>query len=80
LMLKNPPPPIHADYDPKLTSRQKEILQKMVEGKPRKNIALELFLSLETVSEHIDNIYKKLHVNSATEAVSKAILKGLVSK
>jgi DNA-binding NarL/FixJ family response regulator len=78
LMLKNPPPVSHADYKPKLTSRQQEILQKMVEGKPRKNIALELHLALETVNEHIDNIYRKLHVNSATEAVSKAILKGLV--
>ena len=39
-------------------------------------IADELFISFETVHSHISRIYRKLHVNSVGEAVSKTISKG----
>ncbi len=35
-------------------------------------------ISLETVKYHIKNIYKKLHVNSSSEAVVKAIRQNIV--
>lgn len=56
-----------------LTDREKEILGLMVKGKSYKMIAEAVFLSYHTVHWHVKNIYEKLHVNSAPEAVAKAI-------
>jgi DNA-binding NarL/FixJ family response regulator len=56
-----------------LTKRETDVLTCMVKGKSRKMIADDLTLSLHTVNDHISRIYEKLHVNSATEAVIKAI-------
>lgn len=61
-----------------LTSREKEILQWMVQGKSYKMVAAEMGISYETVRTHTKNIYAKLHVNSNTEAVSKAIRERIV--
>jgi len=54
-----------------LTSRQKEILQKLVDGKTYETIALELFISVETVRTHIKKLYRVLQVNNKTEAIIK---------
>ena len=62
----------------RLTEREKEVLTCMVKGMSYKMIATELFISYDTVHDHVKNIYKKLHVNSASEAVREAILKKLV--
>ncbi|HEU5166121.1 MAG TPA: response regulator transcription factor [Chitinophagaceae bacterium] len=56
-----------------LSIREKEILKCLVEGMSYKMIADACFISLETVSGHIKNIYKKLQVHSKSEAVAKAI-------
>lgn len=56
-----------------LSSREKEILKCLVEGMSYKMIADSCFISTETVSGHIKNIYKKLQVHSKSEAVAKAI-------
>lgn len=61
-----------------LTSREKDILIEMCEGNSRKMIASALKLSIYTVGEHLSSIYKKLHVNSAPEAVREAIRRGIV--
>ena len=61
-----------------LSEREKEILQHLVQGFSYKMIAAELHISLDTVRFHIKKIYDKLHVHSATEAVSKAIKDRLV--
>lgn len=65
-------------HDYQLTSREKEILQLLTEGVPMPRIAERVFLSYHTVRDHIKNIYQKLHVASATQAVSKAIRENLV--
>lgn len=62
-----------ATKDYQLTPREKEILQMLVNGKSYKMIAAESNIATDTVKSHIRNIYAKLHVNSGTEAVSKAI-------
>jgi len=54
-----------------LSPREEEILQYVVKGFSYKMIAAELSISLETVRSHIKKVYKKLQVNSATEAVYK---------
>jgi DNA-binding NarL/FixJ family response regulator len=56
-----------------LTEREKEILALLVEGMSYKKIAATCFISTETVSGHIKNIYRKLQVHSKSEAVVKAI-------
>lgn len=61
-----------------LTPREKEVLSGLVEGNSYKAIASTLFISVETVRFHFRNIYKKLHVHSQSEAVSKAIKEGLI--
>ena len=56
-----------------LTEREREILGCMVKGMSYKMIADVCALSFHTVHWHVKNIYEKLHVNSAPEAVAKAI-------
>ncbi|RZK54755.1 MAG: response regulator transcription factor [Pedobacter sp.] len=54
-----------------LTARETEILEHVVKGFSYKMIASELDISVETIRSHIKKIYKKLQVNSATEAIYK---------
>ena len=61
-----------------LSDRETQILQFLVNGFSYKMIAGELKMSLDTVRFHIKKIYDKLHVHSATEAVSKAIKNKLI--
>jgi DNA-binding CsgD family transcriptional regulator len=58
--------------------KEKEILQHMIDGKSYKMISDVMSLSVETVKTHIKSIYKKLHVNSSSEAVVKAIRQNIV--
>jgi DNA-binding NarL/FixJ family response regulator len=61
-----------------LSAKEIIILQLLVNGYSYKMIASELKISIDTVRFHIKKIYDKLHVHSATEAVSKAIKDKLV--
>lgn len=56
-----------------LTQREEEVLNLLVRGRSYKMMAAELGLSFGTIHSHMKNIYKKLHVNSMSEAVAKAI-------
>lgn len=67
-------------YTATLSDREQEVLQALSEGLSNKEIATKLFISVPTVRFHLKNIYAKLHVNSRTEAVLKAIQEGLASK
>lgn len=60
-----------------LTPREKEVLKCIAQGKRNKDIARELFVSLETVKSHIRNIYKKLDVKNRIEASQTALRIGL---
>jgi DNA-binding NarL/FixJ family response regulator len=64
-------------YD--LSSREKDVLSCLVKGDSYKMIASHCFISMGTVCTHISNIYKKLHVNSKSEAVAKAIRERLIN-
>lgn len=54
-----------------LTSREKEILQLLVRGFSYKEIASEIFISVQTLNSHIKNIYRKLNVHSRSELAAK---------
>ncbi len=60
-----------------LTTKEHEVLHRLVEGDSYKLIAHHCAISMGTVRTHIVNIYEKLHVNSKSEAVSKALKTGL---
>lgn len=55
-----------------LTSRQKDIVTGIVDGKSYKMVANDLFVSLDTVRSHIKNIYKALEINSKAELIKKS--------
>ncbi|MEO8588407.1 MAG: LuxR C-terminal-related transcriptional regulator, partial [Flavobacteriales bacterium] len=56
-----------------LTAREHDVLSLMVRGHSYKMAAAELAIGVETLRFHIKNIYAKLHVNSKSEAVIKAL-------
>jgi NarL family two-component system response regulator LiaR len=59
-----------------LSKRENELLELLARGYRYKEIADKLFLSIETIRTHIRNIYRKLEVQSRTEALNKAFPKG----
>ncbi|EIJ82146.1 two component transcriptional regulator, LuxR family protein [Bacillus methanolicus PB1] len=61
-----------------LTSREREILLLMAEGKTNQEIADELFIALKTVKTHVSNILSKLQVQDRTQAVIYAFKHSLV--
>jgi len=76
LFKSNVLPPSQENYN--LTEKEKMVLQHLTEGKSYKMIAEKLAISIETIKTHIKNIYTKLHVHSAPEAVAKAIQERIV--
>jgi DNA-binding NarL/FixJ family response regulator len=58
-----------------LTDREMELLKLLSTGLRNKEIADNLYISIDTVKKHVNNIYRKLHVQSRAEAVSKVFLK-----
>lgn len=67
---------VRPDYQ--LSNREKEILELLVEGNSYKMIAAKTNISVDTVKKHLQNIYHKLHVSCATEAVAKALRQNIV--
>jgi len=61
-----------------LSKRELQILQLLVKGINNQEIADNLFISIQTVRNHIRHIYEKLQVHSKSQAVVKAIRQGLV--
>jgi two-component system, NarL family, response regulator NreC len=62
-----------------LTTREREILQLLAEGKSNKDVATLLHLSLYTVETHRSNIFQKLNLHSSAELILYAIRKGVIS-
>jgi two-component system nitrate/nitrite response regulator NarL len=55
-----------------LSSREWEVLDKLVDGATTEQIADDFVLSPETVRSHVKNILRKLHVSSRAEAIATA--------
>lgn len=71
-----PVPEQVGDYH--LTSRERDILRLMAEGLVKKEIAVSLGISINTVSTHMQRVYDKLHVTTNTGAVAKALREGII--
>ena len=63
---------------PELTGRELEILEMVGEGKTSKEIANDLYISENTVRNHVRNILDKLGLSSRFEAVNWAYREGLI--
>lgn len=63
--------PTNVDYG--LTGREKAVLELLVKGQTKKEIADALQISYHTVDKHVRSIYEKLHVHSLSAAVAKAV-------
>ena len=59
--------------DDGLSKREQEVLDRLMDGKTYRQIAAELFVSVNTVGFHVKQVYAKLHVNSRAEAVGLAL-------
>jgi two-component system, NarL family, response regulator NreC len=62
-----------------LTTREREVLQLLAEGKSNKDAAALLNLSLYTVETHRSNIFQKLNLHSGAELILYAVRKGVIS-
>jgi DNA-binding NarL/FixJ family response regulator len=61
-----------------LTTTEMEIVKAIAQGKTTKEIASERFSSIHTVTTHRKNIFRKLGINTAHEAVKYALRAGLI--
>ena len=75
-MFRRYAPPVEQRTD--LTKREQEILSLLAEGSNYAMVGEKLFISLDTVRNHIRHIYEKLQVHSKSQAVAKALRQGLV--
>ncbi|MBA4198714.1 MAG: hypothetical protein C0459_14290 [Chitinophaga sp.] len=57
----------------KLTARENDVIEQLVNGFTYKEIANVLGISATTVNDHLKNIYNKLGVNSKAELISKIL-------
>ena len=58
--------------DYQLSTREIQILKEIVSGNNSADIAEKLFISPNTVRTHVNNIYKKLHLNSRSQVINLA--------
>jgi DNA-binding NarL/FixJ family response regulator len=63
---------------PRLTEREMEVLKLVAQGLNNRDIAAQLFISENTVKNHIRNILEKLHLHSRMEAVVFAVREKLL--
>lgn len=77
LLLEPPPPNDWQALVDTLSAREREVLQLMVRGLSRREIASTLFISLNTVRTHVKSILAKLGVHASLEAVSLALRAGM---
>ena len=63
---------------PRLTDREMDVLRLVAQGLNNRDIAKELFISENTVKNHIRNILEKLHLHSRMEAVVYAVRERLL--
>jgi DNA-binding NarL/FixJ family response regulator len=63
---------------PRLTPREMEVLEHVAQGMNNREIAKALFISENTVKNHVRNILEKLHLHSRMEAVVYAVREKLL--
>jgi len=62
-----------------LTTREREVLQLIAEGRSNKEIAGQLNVSLYTVESHRGNLMEKLNLHTVPELILYAVRKGVIA-
>jgi DNA-binding NarL/FixJ family response regulator len=62
---------------PDLPDRERDVLERMAQGRSNAEIAADLALSLKTVRNHVSNVFTKLQVTGRAQAIVKAREAGL---
>jgi DNA-binding NarL/FixJ family response regulator len=68
-----------ADKLPTLTQREREVLRLLADGQSNDEIGKQLFISPETVRTHVRKAMAKLHADTRTQAVAKALRQSLIA-
>lgn len=68
-----------AGFEEPLTSREVQVLELLAEGLPNKAIAARLGISDQTVKFHVASIAGKLGAANRTDAVRRAVRRGLIT-
>ncbi len=80
LLIAEPPPHLEDDPDVEsLTPREIEVLELVAEGLSNKAVAARLGLSDQTVKFHLTSISGKLGAMNRTDAVRRAVRRGLIA-
>jgi len=66
-------------FDEPLTPREVQVLELLAEGLPNKAIAARLHISDQTVKFHVSSISGKLGAKNRTDAVRRAVRRGLIA-
>jgi DNA-binding NarL/FixJ family response regulator len=69
----------HRGVGADLSPRELEVLELLTTGATNRSIADDLFLSVNTVRNHVQQILQKLDAHSKLEAVATAVREGIVS-
>jgi PAS domain S-box-containing protein len=77
--LRPPSGPAGFEPEPRLTPRQREILELIASGLSTSEIAARLTLSTETVRNHLRSVFRELHVHTRLEAIAVARRLGLLA-
>jgi DNA-binding NarL/FixJ family response regulator len=67
-----------AETLPELTTRERQVVQLLVEGKGNKDVAVAMRVSVKTVEAHRSNINRKLSLRSTSDLVRYAVRNGIV--
>ena len=71
-------PPLDDRTDEVLTSREREVLVLLAEGRTNREIAAALSVTLATVKSHLVRVYAKLEASNRNEALGRAVALGLI--
>jgi len=69
-------PPTHVEHG--LTPQETKLLRLLADGHSYESAAANLNVSVNTVRNYVRSVYEKLHVHSKSEAVSKALRRGIL--
>jgi len=68
-----------SDSLPELTTRERQVVQLLAEGKGNKDVAVAMQVSVKTVEAHRSNINRKLSIRSTSDLVRYAVRNGIVA-
>ncbi|MFZ1730460.1 MAG: response regulator transcription factor [Bacteroidota bacterium] len=76
--IRAPKPTVFDQPASALTDRERMVLEHLMVGKSYKDIAADMYISIDTVRSYIRSIYEKLQVHTKSAAVAEAMKRGLV--